>query len=110
MLLNILKYTEHPPTTKNYPVPNVKVEKLRNLGVDLCLRGDPGSFPCTNLDIFQNGSLRKGVWMIMPYVPSGNMLGKLPFGYSVVINKHHLQRTTQFPHFELLDWWTCLPD
>ena len=42
----------------------------------------------------------------MSPIISGNTLGKLPFGNSVLTDKEHLQRICQFPHFELPDCWT----
>ena len=110
MLLNILKYAEQPTTTKNYPAPNVTVERLGNFGIDLYLRCNSRSFLCTDLDIFHSACLGKGTWTIMPHVPPGNTLGKLPFVASVLTDKQHLQKTPQFPHFELLDRWTWRPD
>ena len=110
MLLNILKYAEQPITTKNYPAPNVTVERLGNFGIDLYLRCNSRSFLCTDLDIFHSACLGKGTWTIMPHVPPGNTLGKLPFVASVLTDKQHLQKTPQFPHFELLGRWTWRPD
>lgn len=52
VLLNILQYTEQSTTIKNYPVPNVLVERLKNLGLDFCLRSNSGSLLCINLTIF----------------------------------------------------------
>lgn len=46
VLLNILQYTEQSTTIKNYPVPNVLVERLKNLGLDFCLRSNSRSLLC----------------------------------------------------------------
>ena len=102
--------TQDSPPTKNYPAPNVTVERLGNFGIDLYLRCNSRSFLCTDLDIFHSACLGKGTWTIMPHVPPGNTLGKLPFVASVLTDKQHLQKTPQFPHFELLGRWTWRPD